>query len=70
MKLDNTPIGMEERLEIQRMSLSDQDVIKGNNEIAMNVNKSASSAADNSKSVSLSLSRILISQLFLNPILR
>ena len=36
MKLDNTPIGMEERLEIQRLSLSDQDVIKGNNDIAMN----------------------------------
>ena len=34
MKLDNTPIGMEERLEIQRMNISDQDVIKGNNEIA------------------------------------
>lgn len=52
MKLDNTPIGMEERLEIQRMSLSDQDIIKGNNEIAMNQNKSANSATDNSKSVS------------------
>lgn len=53
MKLDNTPIGMEERLEIQRMNLSDQDVIKGNNEINMNQNKSASSAQDtNNKSVS------------------
>ena len=43
MKLDNTPIGMEERLEIQRMSLSDADVIKGNNEVSLNVNTSAKS---------------------------
>ena len=42
MKLDNTPIGMEERLEIQRISISDADVIKGNNEISINLhNKSA-----------------------------
>ena len=57
MKLDNTPIGMEERLEIQRMNLSDADVIKGNNEITMNQNKSAQSQVESTKGVSNFYSR-------------
>ena len=42
LKLDNTPIGMEERMEIQQMTFSDQDIVNGNNEINVNVNKSVS----------------------------
>ena len=42
LKLDNTPIGMEERMEIQQMTISDQDIVNGNNEINVNVNKSVS----------------------------
>jgi len=33
LKLDNTPVSMEERMEVQRMAMSDQDVIRGNNQI-------------------------------------
>ena len=44
MKLDNTPIGMEERLECQRMQITDQDVVKGNNEIMSNLNSGANSS--------------------------
>ena len=40
--MDNTPIGMEERMEIQQMTISDQDIVNGNNEINVNVNKSVS----------------------------
>ena len=33
---------MEERMEIQQMTISDQDIVNGNNEINVNVNKSVS----------------------------
>ena len=33
VKLDNTPVSSDERIEIQRMNISDNDVIRGNNQI-------------------------------------
>ena len=65
MKLDNTPIGMEERLECQRMQISDQDVIKGNNEIMANLNNVAAANPVQPKTVSISIHNLNLIFLFL-----
>lgn len=60
LKLDNTPIGMEERMEIQQMTMSDQDIVNGNNEISVNANKSVSSKNDRFEYLLLSVGNVLM----------